>query len=179
MTKPTSLPMPASDAEMASSAPDSERRAAPYSSCRDDRFGRGRCVLRLTCAVSTGIATPAGCLWADTVDNPNPFIAKRFGSPGNAWARLTPLLRGRIFLARTAPLTKAGIRLKRLSLLEDNGDQPWAVIHVLSPSGPVHRLPSRSLRFGLPYRSACRCLPVPSVHRPVLGRSATEQALSL
>jgi hypothetical protein len=37
-------------------------------------------------------------------------------------------------LARTAPRTKAGMRLKRLSFLEDNGDRPWAMMHVLSPS---------------------------------------------
>ena len=29
--------------------------------------------------------------------NRNPFIAKRFGSPGNAWVRLIPLSHGRMF----------------------------------------------------------------------------------
>ena len=42
-------------------------------------------------------ATPAASLWVEAVHNRNPFIAKRFGSPGNAWARLIPLSRGRMF----------------------------------------------------------------------------------
>ena len=45
----------------------------------------------------TGIATPATFRWAADVYNPNPLIAKRFGSPRNAWARWITRPRGRMF----------------------------------------------------------------------------------
>jgi hypothetical protein len=45
----------------------------------------------------TGIATPAVSLLEEAIHNPIPFIAKRFGSPGNALARLILLSRGRMF----------------------------------------------------------------------------------
>ena len=47
-------------------------------------------------AERTGTATSAVSRWVDDVHNPNPFIAKRFGSPGNARARPVPLSRGRM-----------------------------------------------------------------------------------
>jgi hypothetical protein len=44
--------------------------------------------------VRKGIALPGVLQWADDVDDPNPFIASRFGSQGNSCAPQFPRLRG-------------------------------------------------------------------------------------
>jgi hypothetical protein len=75
-----------------------------------------------------GTATPATALWANAKHNPNPFIAKRFGSPGKCLGSADSAFARPNVRARTAPRTRAGMRLKRLSFREKDGDRSGAAM---------------------------------------------------
>ena len=79
-----------------------------------------------------GIATPAVSRWAKQACIPNPFAAKWFGSPSNAWARQIYRPLGRI-CARLAQLTGAGGGCSGCRCLRSGGPIRRAM-HVLSSS---------------------------------------------